>query len=153
MSGRSLICQPIAVVVLAHRSSTPAMRAAKVPQMPGDGKIHLVDDYALSLLLAAHLERERAGGDLTVVESYLRELFAIEHLLTLDHYLAPFAHAEQARVHIARCDTDLARKELSHIRSAYKHYSNEPQLQMRLHVMQQELDDRDHQDRRASAPF
>ena len=109
--------------------------------MPAAGGVHMVDDYALALLLAANMDRLRGAG-LDAVEAHLRELTAIEKGLTLDHYYAPYAHAELARVHMDRDEWAAARKELATVRN-FKHYSNEQQLHMRLHVMVQELEERD----------
>ena len=102
-----------------------------------------MDDYALALILATNMEHLRREPNLDMAVTYLRELFAIERRLTLDHYLAPFGHAEMAKVHMLREQWELARKELAYLKANFRHYSNEPQLQMRLHIMAQELDERE----------
>ena len=113
------------------------------PIAPAPGKPHIVDDYALTLLMAVNVSHLRPEPDLTAIEALLTELFTLERRLTLDHYYAPFGHAEMARVHMNRQQWALARKEITFLKANFRHYSNEPQLQMRLHVMLQELDERE----------
>jgi hypothetical protein len=89
------------------------------------------DDTCMTLLFKGVLLMQL--GKLKHARKSFVSLFEMESEIKLDHWIAPYARCEFARLLSREGELDEAKRQLTLAAKKYKHYSNESRLHFRLH--------------------